>query len=360
MVGYASRKILVTGGTGFIGGRLAERLAVEEQARVRVLVHDWRKAVWVSRTHVELVQGDVRDQDSVAQAIQGCETVFHCVGVDGTPDDCRSTNIEGTRNVLKCALDAQVARVVYLSSIAVHGPNPPDNANELDEFRLTGSPYGDSKVMAEKVVWQFWQEQRLPVVIIRPTFVWGPRSSSFTLHPVRSMQLGRWFLVDGGRGSCHAVYIDNLVDALLLAGAKPEAVGEAFLVTDGQPCTWAEFYGRYARMMGIEGLPSVSPLAARPAMCLTESIDALLRRMDSNPAHEPARTLVRAVRRGLRLIRLLSARYAVMDSWDLIKYARRGGMNISKARTLLGYTPRLSLEEGMRETEIWLRDQKII
>lgn len=359
MVSYAGQRILVTGGTGFIGGRLAERLAVEEHAKVRVLVHDWRKAVWASRTHIELVLGDVRDRDSVAQAIQGCETVFHCVGVGGTLDDCRSTNIEGTHNVLQCALDARVARVVYLSSIAVHGPNPPDNADEQDEFRLTGSPYGDSKVAAEKVVWQFWQDHGLPAVIIRPTFVWGPRSPNFTVHPVHCMKLGRWFLVDGGRGTCHAVYVDNLVDALLLAGVKPEAVGEAFLITDGQPCTWAEFFGYYARMIGIEELPSVR-FTARFAAPVMEYTDALLYKLDSTPAREPARTLVRALRRGLRLIRRLPARYAVMNSWDLIKYGRRGGLNISRARTLLGYTPRFSLEEGMRETEIWLRDQKII
>jgi len=360
MVDYVGRKILVTGGTGFIGGRLAERLAVEERAKVRVLVHDWRKAVWVSRADVELVQGDVREPNLVAQAIQGCEMVFHCVAVGGTLEDCRSTNVEGTRNVLKCALDARAGRVVYLSSIAVHGPNPPDNADEQDEFRLTGSPYGDSKVIAEKVAWEFWREHRLPVVIVRPTFVWGPRSPVFTLWPVHLMKLRRWFLVDGGQGSCHAVYIDNLVDALLLAGVKRRAVGEAFLVTDGQACTWAEFYGQYARMMGFEALPSVWSSAARPAARVTESIDALLHKMDSNPAHEPARTVVRAVRRGLRILRLLPARYAVMDSWDLAKYARRGSLNISKARTLLGYAPRFSLAEGMRETETWLRDQRII
>ena len=359
MVSYAGQRILVTGGTGFIGGRLAERLAVEEHAKVRVLVHDWRKAVWVSRTQVELVQGDVRDRDSVAQAIRGCETVFHCVGVGGTLDDCRSTNIEGTRNVLECALDARVARVVYLSSIAVHGPNPPDNANEQDELRLTGSPYGDSKVLAEMVVWQFWQDHGLPVVIIRPTFVWGPRSAVFTVWPVHCMKLGRWFLVDGGRGTCNAVYIDNLVDGILLAGVKPEAAGEAFLITDGQPCTWAEFYGHYARMIGVEELPSVR-FTARLAVPVVEYTDALLYKLDSTPAREPVRTLVRALRRGLRLIRHLPARYAVMNSWDLIKYARQGGLNISKARTLLGYTPRFSLREGVRETEIWLRDQKII
>jgi nucleoside-diphosphate-sugar epimerase len=362
MVSYTGRKILVTGGTGFIGSRLAERLALEEHAKVRVLVHDWRKAVWVSRADVELVQGDVRDPDSLAQAMQGCEIVFHCIGVGGTRDVCMSVNVEGTRNVLECAADAGVERVVYLSSIAVHGPSPPDNADEQDEFRLTGSPYGDSKVAAEEVVWQFWEQQRLPLVVIRPTFVWGPRSANFTIGPVERMKAGRWFLVDGGQGTCHAVYIDNLVDALLLAGVKDEAVGQAFLITDGQPCTWAEFFGHYARMLGLDSLPSVSSnsLLMRAMLPPVRLVDRLLATLSGTPAHDPARTLVRGTRFGLRVLRRSLARYASFDRWDMAKYVRRGRLNISKACTLLGYNPRISSEEGMHETEIWLRDQGII
>jgi len=360
MVGYSGRRILITGGTGFVGGRLAERLALEERAKVRVLVHDWPKAVWVSRADVELVQGDVRDMDLVTKAMRGCEIVFHCVGVGGTPDNCRSINVEGTRNVLKAAVDAGVERVVYLSSIAVHGPNPPNNADERDEFRLTGSPYGDSKVMAERLVWQFWQEHRLPVVVVRPTFVWGPRSAGFTLSPVNGMKHGRWFLVDSGSGACHAVYIDNLVDALLLAGVTPGAVGEAFLITDEKRCTWAEFFGYYARMLGVRKLPSVRSDVARFALPVTEYINGALARFDYIPAHEPARILVRSVRWGLRV----TARWIFpddsLDSWDLLKYARQGQLDTSKARTVLGYTPRFSLPEGMRETEAWLRDQRVI
>ena len=362
MVSYAGRKILVTGGTGLIGSRLAERLALEEHARVRVLVRDWRKAVWVARADVELVQGDVRDSDSLAQAMQGCEIVFHCVGVGGSREVCVAVNVDGTRNVLECALAEGVKRIVYLSSIAVHGPAPPDNADEQDEFRRTGAPYGDSKIAAEEVIWQFWEQQHLPVVVIRPTFVWGPRSGWFTVEPVRRMKAGRWFLVDGGQGTCHAVYIDNLVDALLLTGVTPEAVGEAFLITDGRPCTWAEFYGHYAQMLELESLPSMSSdsrlmQAVRP---LLQMADRLLTKLGDTPAHEPARILVRGTRFGARVLRGALAQYAPLNPWDIAKYARRGSLNTSKARTLLGYQPRISLQEGMHETEIWLRDQRFI
>ena len=360
MVGYSGRRILITGGTGFVGGRLAERLALEERAKVRVLVHDWSKAVWASRADVELVQGDIRDIDLVAQAMQGCEIVFHCVGVGGSPDNCRSINVEGTRNVLKAAVDAGVERVIHLSSIAVHGPNPPNNADERDEFRFTGSPYGDSKVMAEQVVWQFWQEKRLAVVVVRPTFVWGPRSAGFTVGPVNRMKLGRWYLVDSGRGACHAVYIDNLVDALLLAGSNPAAAGEAFLITDESRCTWAEFFGHYARMLDLKKVPSVRSGFARFTMPVADFINRALARFDYIPVHEPARILVRSLRWSLRVIAHWIFPHDSLDSWEVLKYARQGQLDTSKARTLLGYTPRFSLQEGMRETESWLRDQRII
>jgi nucleoside-diphosphate-sugar epimerase len=361
MVDYAGRKILVTGGTGFIGGRLAERLAVEEQANVRVLVRDWRKAVWISRVAVELVQGDIRNREDVAAVIAGCELVFHCVGVGGSLDDCMNINVEGTRNVLECAAKAGVSRVVYLSTSAVHGPNPPDNADEQDELRLTGSAYGDSKIFAEKLVAQFCHDRGLPVVIVRPTFVWGPRSPAFTLWPIECMKNGRWFLVDGGRGTCHALYIDNLVDALLLAGVKAEAIAETFLVTDGQLANWASFFGHYARMVGTRDLPSIKSSTGRFMLLMIGYLDSLLSKLNSTPALEPGRTFVRALRRGLSISRRLPKRYVgSIDSWDLIKYARQGELNITRARTLLGYTPRFTLEEGMRETEIWLRDQRII
>jgi nucleoside-diphosphate-sugar epimerase len=325
-----------------------------------VLVRDPSKAIWPAGLGIELIQGDVRDPVSIAQAVRECEVIFHCAVGGGSRDACMAINVGGTRNVLQAAADTEVGRVVHLSSIAVQGPSPPDNADEQDEFRLTGNIYGDSKVAAEKEVWEFWQQRRLPIVVIRPTFVWGLGSPLFTVKQVQCMKSGEWFLVDRGRGTCHAVYIDNLVDALLLAGVKSAAVGEAFLITDGRPCTWAEFFGHYARMVGVRRLPSVSSFAARLAFRVVAFIDRLLDKVGPTPAKQPSRTFIRSVRRGLQLIRYCPARYAVFDHWDLTKYARRGDLNISKSRTLLGYAPRYSLEEGMRNTENWLRDHGII
>jgi nucleoside-diphosphate-sugar epimerase len=363
MVDYAGKSVLVTGATGFIGGRLAERLAFEQRAQIRLLIRDWRHAVWASRLPAHFIEGDVTQPDSLAEAVRGCEIVFHCVATGGSAEDCRRTNVEGTRNVLRAAQAAGVQRVVYLSSIAVHGPNPPEDADELAPLVRTGAPYGDSKVEAEELIAQFVREHSLPVVLVRPTFVWGPRSWSFTIEPVQQIMAGTWQLVDQGLGTCHAVYIDNLTDALLAAGVSPGIDGEAFLITDDQPCTWAEFFYSYARMAGVRLLPSF------PSKWLenhfVRRLDRRLERIhaalyDRMPGFEPVRVCCRAICYLIRRYRRRVDPNTIFGDWDLIKYARVGRLNTRKAQERLGYAPRIARVEGMRLTELWLRDQRIL
>ncbi|HLJ93374.1 MAG TPA: NAD-dependent epimerase/dehydratase family protein [Gemmataceae bacterium] len=364
MVDYRAKSILVTGGTGFIGGRLAERLAFEAQADVRLLVRDWRHAVWASRLPARFLEGDITDPDALAKAMDGCEVVFHCVGVGGDPETCRRINRDGTLRVLEAARAAGVRRLVYLSSVAVHGPKPPENADEKTPLVRTGNAYADSKIDAEEVIAAFTAAHPQSVVILRPTFVWGPRSSYFTIGPVQQIVAGTWRLVDQGLGTCHAVYVDNLVDAMLLAGVASGVDGAAFLITDDQPCSWAEFFLAYARMVGKTALPSVSAtgLKDRAARRLEHSLGQLQDFLEQHlPRFEPARFSFRATRFLLRRVRrVLFGGSVQFSDWDLLKYSRRGGLNTSKAKEQLGYIPRISRTEGMRLTESWLRAQRII
>lgn len=360
MVSFQNTGILVTGGTGFIGGRLVERLALEEKACVRVLVHNWHKATWVSRTTATLLGGDVNDFESLTAAMAGCQVVFHCVGVGGSREDCWRVNVDGTKNVLEAARVVGVQRVVYLSSIAVHGPAPPDNANENAPFVRTGASYGDSKIAAEEVLWEFAKSSTVEITVLRPTFVWGPCSCWFTVAPVQEMKAGKFCLIEQGKGTCHAVHVDNLVDAMLLAAQKPEAIGEAFIITDQQPCTWAEFFHEYAAMLGIARLPSVPLKHIRLAKRIDRVLGGLYSNLSWRPTIEPLRTLMRASRFSLRLVRRPLTPFVEFSDWDVAKFLRRGDLDTSKSRDRLGYRARLSRKEGMRDVEIWLRDQNII
>ena len=152
---YKGKKVLVTGGTGFIGSRLAERLYIDEQADVKVMVHNWPKAAWVSRLGVELVKADITNAQDVDEAVKGCEIVFHCVGVGGSLEQCMNINVEGTKNVLAACKKHKVKRIVYLSSVVVHGPDIFDGMNEDAPFVKTGDPYADSKIEAEQYFTSF-------------------------------------------------------------------------------------------------------------------------------------------------------------------------------------------------------------
>jgi nucleoside-diphosphate-sugar epimerase len=243
---------------------------------------------------------------------------------------------------------------VYVSSIAVHGPHPPSGVTEQSPCELSGRDYSDSKILAERLLMEAFREQRFPVVVLRPSFVWGPRSSLFTVRPLLEMKQGRFLFVDQGRGHCHAVHVDNLVDALLLAGSKPGVEGKSFLITDGLECTWADFFNHYLRFLGLATPRSLdsSSLLTHQACRLVDTLRPQLERLKGNPAPLPRKV----VRRILSiLLRRLESRY--MSRWDLIKYARQGAVDISAARLHLGYQPSRGLDDGMRETLAWVADQ---
>jgi nucleoside-diphosphate-sugar epimerase len=351
----AGQRVLVTGATGFVGGRLAERLVREHGVEVRGTVRDWTKAVWISRYPVDLVPCDVRDDRQVDQAVDGCSIVFHCASGGGADHEYLDININGTRNILDACCRRRVRRLVYVSSIAVHGPNPPDGANEFDAYRPSSRGYSDSKIEAERLVFGCHQRHALEVTVIRPTFVWGPRSQLFTVRPLREMAQGRFRLVNQGSGSCHAVFIEHLVDAILASAVRDEAVGRPFLVADGYGITWGEFFAPYAQWLGIETLPSLSSRShlLRIRCRMYQQLLRKLEQWKGNPA--PLRR--RIVRRSARILADTLARYGVMSAWDLAKYGRTGNLDTSSTVGRLGIRSRYSFPEAMRTTKTWVDDQ---
>jgi nucleoside-diphosphate-sugar epimerase len=321
------KKALVTGATGFIGGRLAERL-ISEGMQVRGLARTPAKGQWLAGLGVELVPGDITAPASLRTAIAGCQLVFHAaawVSEGGTKAEVWAVNVTGTQNVVNAALAEEVERFVHLSSCAVYGSLQQPNIDETTPTRMRGNLYGDSKVAAEQVVFRAYRDRGLPVVAARASQVYGPRSRQFTLRPIEVIKAGKMVLIDKGRHLCKPIYIDNLVDGLILCAQVEAAVGEAINFTDGAPVPWREFFGAYGRMLGIDSFPSV-PFALAWLIGYYNEITAR--------------------RRGKKASFNRAAIHALHSS---------NSFSNQKARELLGWQPNIDLAQGMTLTEAWLR-----
>ena len=322
---------LVTGASGFIGGRLVERLATEEGVRVRAMVRNTGKAGRLGKLPMEIVQGDLLDPQSLSKAVNGCDLVFHCAAFTsahtGYKKEFFQTNVEGTENILKASAEAGVKKFIHFSSIAVYGLNPPDGADEDTAYQPCGNLYCDTKIAGEKAVWAYHQNKRLPVVVIRPANVYGPHSKPWTLRPIKLINSGQMMLINDGTGLCNYVFIDNLIDATLAATKCDEAIGQAYIISDGIAVPWKEFFGCYAQMAGKPRMRAVPEWLGK--------IIALGMEITSKFTAKPPKITRQAV--------------------DYLTCKAR--FNIDKARRELGYQPRFSLKEGMQMTEQWLREE---
>lgn len=319
-----NRRILITGANGFIGGRLAERLANDEGAIVCGLVRS--QTFQVSKPW-KVYPGDVTDPDAVRRAVNGCEVVVHCAAMQAGRaklDEYRHVNVGGTLNLLHAAKESNVQRFIHLNTINAHGLPPPQKANADSPLSFAGDFYSVSKAEAERAAWQFARENKIALTVIRPGCTYGPRSQAWTLTPLNRLRRGRPVLIDDGNGICNTIYIDNLIDLILLTLKNDAAIGQPFIGTEGQGVTWREFYGAYAKMLGVKKIRSTPRWLPFSIAIAFE----LLAKLDGYPPR------------------------VARSSVDF--YSHRVVFDIEKSKRLLGYEPKISFEEGMALTRQWL------
>jgi nucleoside-diphosphate-sugar epimerase len=323
------RTVLVTGIGGFIGLRFAE-LAKARGARVKGLELPGPAAKRARGLGFETLEGDVTRAEDAAAAVKGADVVLHTaaiVGEGGDMDAYRRVNVGGTRTMAEAARAAKVRRFVHLSSVMVFGFTFPDGVTEDGPKRGEGNAYCQTKIESEEALSALAVPGTFDVTIIRPGDVYGPGSIPWVVRPLELMKQRLFVLPDGGHGVINHVHVDTLCEGILLAIEK-DASG-AFTLSDGVATECRDFFAPLARMAHrrLGTLPSKLLLGGFAVL------GPLFRAFGKEPPARPE-----------------ALRYLM----------RRGAYSIEKARTVLGFEPRISLAEGMRGVEAWARSEGLV
>jgi dihydroflavonol-4-reductase len=321
-------RVAITGATGYTGGRLATALLARGDS-LQALARPGSETGALSSAGVRIIQGDLQDPAAIRSLCEGADAVVHVAGVVrtvGHPDSYyREVHVRGTERLLEAALAAGARRFVHTSTVGVHGDVQTVPGDETSPFR-PGDIYQATKAEADTLALAFGAVNGLPVVVVRPGAIYGPGERRL-LKLFRAIARGRYALVGTGRSFYHPVYIDDLVSGFLLALDRPEAVGEAFILAGPRYVSQSELAALIARHSGGRVLPFHIPAA--PLVWAGVLCETLLSPFGIEPPIHRRR----------------------VEFWT-----KNRAFSIEKARRLLGYAPRVDLDEGVARTVVWYRE----
>jgi len=318
------QKVLVTGANGFIGSNLCRRL-LSEGYGVNALVRKSSDLHFLEGLGVKLFYGDITLPETLKPALEGVKKVFHVAGLaaDYGPFSLfEKINFRGTQHVAKAASEKGVKRLVYVSTVAFHGFGKQNVTEEAPPAKNL-IPYAQTKLMAEQWLWQFARTTSMEITAVRPGNVFGRNDRTFLFKYIDALLQGKFAEINHGRSKTCPVYIENLVDIMLLAATHQRAAGQAYLATDGLDITWHEFNSALAGALGVE-LPNTSiPYGVAMAAAKIYFTVHKLLGIRSEPFLTPYRV-------------------------------NNGGkdyhFSIQKLIDHFGYTPKIGLEEGLKRT----------
>lgn len=247
--------VLVTGATGFVGGRLAQML-LDDGIRPRLLVRSAQRLPRPLRDQCELVVGSLTDAAALAEAVQGVEQIYHCAANVNTWDSeaaYREANVEGVRNLLAAITrhNPRLKRLLQVSTVDVYG-YPDEPADEGRELAPSAFGYGDSKRQSEELIRDWGAQQGIAYSIIRPCNIIGP-GSQFIDVIGQELRSGLMITIDRGRANAGLVYVDNLIRFMRWAAEAEAAVNETYNVRDDYDIDWGTFIADYRAAIGGSG-----------------------------------------------------------------------------------------------------------
>lgn len=375
---------MIVGGTGFVGSRLTEKLILEYKAHVTVMSRNYSKASSVARYPLMLLRGDISNAQDVLTACADKDIVIDCTyPAAGTRQEKIKQAIVGAKALAEAVLRHHVPRLVHLSTISVYGPAKDGPLDETQVCKPSGDAYGDCKLAGEQAMLEAHRQHGLPVSVLQPTVIYGP-FAGWSRGPLHHLKQGRVALPNNGQGYCNAVYIDDVVDAIILAATVPGIEGDRFLISGEKPVTWQQYYEAYQAFAGED-----------VALMSTDEIEATMH--EAEVRNRPVRRLVGEFRNNPSLRQLLLAQPVIKQVYEMIRWvlpqrtfentkqnilrhreapssaghgessrplilpspnqmallSAKAHVKIAKAQRLLGYHPRFDLDSGMALTAQW-------
>jgi nucleoside-diphosphate-sugar epimerase len=311
-------RILVTGATGFIGGHLATSLVVEGRP-VRALVRPGTDFDRLARQGIECVPGDLTDPESVERSVEGCALVYHVAAItsarSGSNRELEAVNVEGSAHLAAAAARVQARRFVHVSTCGVYGFRNRFPADETTPLR-PDTPYRISKARGERAVLDTSRKTGMPVIVARLASIYGPGATNW-LRICRSIRANRFRMIGDGRSRVHLGHVFDIVDGLRRCAEIPGIEGRCYNLAAAEPIAIGDLAATIAQTLGVRTTKRAWP--AFPFR-ISRHVDLALCRY-----------------LGFNLRRLHSYDLFLGDRW----------FDISRARSELGYQPRIPVREGL-------------
>ncbi|MDA2920908.1 NAD-dependent epimerase/dehydratase family protein [Desulfobacterota bacterium AH_259_B03_O07] len=332
-------KAIVTGGTGFIGSRLVQKL-VEKGHEVKCLVRRTSNLELLNKLGVELCYGDLSDPDSLMQVTKGGDVVFHLAAMVsdwGPKDQFSENNVDATRTLLKAANETGVKRFLHMSTSTVIWRSDFWEIHNLEDIDETfpypenyNDFYNETKAEAEKLVVEFYAETGLETIVFRPSNVWGGGDRVILPRIIMAAKKGILFPMGSGRRWVSPCHVDNLVQALLLAAEIDNKGGNIYFINDGIKIEHMEFLSRLLKAVGIDWSQKLAiPYSlAYTSAYLMELLFKLAK----------------------------SSKPPVLTRFAVAALAGSRSYSIEKAKKDLGYQPIVNLDDGLKHLGEWVNN----
>lgn len=327
--------VLVTGASGFIGGHLVDVL-VERGEEVRALVQPGQDSSRLQALpDVHVLSGDLTDAASLKRAVQGVQRVYHVAaktGPWGQEEAYRAVNVQGLADLVYAALDAGVQRIIHTSSITVYGHHLHGLITEDSPYHAEPNPYSRTKIASEQLIFDLVKQQRAPIVVVRPAWVYGPRDIASFSRFVKLIESGKGFVVGTGKNSVPVVYVRDVAQGLVKAGeAGDSVIGRAYNLADSRCVTQVEYLNAIADALQA---PQVSRKLPYAALYL---------------AGRAAEIVWPVIDRG-------KTTAPPLTTYGITLLGRDQQFSIERACRELGYAPEFDVQSGVAEGIRWYRE----